>query len=89
MSKMKKLWDDEAWEDYKEWLVIDKKTVKKINELIKDIERNGVLNGIGKPEKLKYRNGYSRRIDQYNRLIYDIVNEIVVILLIFSNSEFC
>lgn len=44
--------------------------------MIKDIERNGVLNGLGKPEKLKYRNGYSRRIDQYNRLIYDIVNEI-------------
>jgi len=80
MSKMKKLWDDEAWEDYKEWLVVDKKTVKKINELIKDIERNGVLTGIGKPEKLKHRNGYSRRIDQYNRLIYDIVNEIVVII---------
>ena len=56
-----------------------RKEVKKINELIKDIERNGVLNGIGKPEKLKYRDGYSRRIDQYNRLIYDIVNEIVVI----------
>lgn len=48
--------------------------------MIKDIERNGVLNGIGKPEKLKYHNGYSRRIDQYNRLIYDIVNEIVVII---------
>ena len=79
MSKMKKLWDDEAWEEYKQWLVTDKKVVKKINELIKDIDRNGVLNGIGKPEKLKYRDGYSRRIDQYNRLIYDIVNEIVVI----------
>ena len=50
---MKKLWDDKAWEDYKEWLVTD----KKINELIKDIERNGLLNGIGKPEKLKYVDG--------------------------------
>ena len=40
---MKKLWDDKAWEDYKEWLVTDKKIVKKINELIKDIERNGLL----------------------------------------------
>ncbi len=76
---MKKLWDDKAWEDYKEWLVTDKKIVKKINELIKDIERNGLLNGIGKPEKLKYRDGYSRRIDQCNRLIYDVINEIVVI----------
>mgnify|MGYP000982916268 FL=1 len=76
---MKKLWDDKAWEDYKEWLVIDKKIVKKINDLIKDIERNGLLNGIGKPEKLKYRDGYSRRIDQCNRLIYNVINEIVII----------
>ena len=76
---MKKLWDDKAWEDYKEWLITDKKIVKKINELIKDIERNGLLNGIGKPEKLKYRDGYSRRIDQCNRLIYDVINEIVII----------
>ena len=70
----------QAWEEYLYFQTQDKKTLKKINELIKDIERNGVLNGMGKPEKLKYRNGYSRRIDQYNRLIYDIVNEIVVII---------
>ena len=70
----------QAWEEYLYFQTQDKKTLKKINELIKDIERNGVLNGIGKPEKLKYRNGYSRRIDQYNRLIYDIVNEIVIII---------
>ena len=41
-----------------------KKTLKRINELIKDIERNGALNGIGKPEALKYRKGFSRRIDE-------------------------
>ena len=50
----------------------DKKTLKRINALIKDIERNGALEGIGKPEPLKYRPGYSRRIDQANRLVYDI-----------------
>ena len=43
---MKKLWQDEAWEDYVYWQTQDKKTLKKINELIKAIERNGVLNGI-------------------------------------------
>ena len=78
---MIKVWSDIAWKDYCE--IFDKhqqKLIKSIHELIKDIERNGVLNGIGKPEKLKYRNGYSRRIDQYNRLIYDIVNEIVIII---------
>ena len=49
-----------------------KKTLKRINELIKDIERNGVLNGIGKPEALKYRKGFSRRIDETNKLVYAI-----------------
>lgn len=44
-----------AWEQYTEWQREDKKTVKRINELIKDIDRNGSLSGIGKPELLKYR----------------------------------
>ncbi|PIE77126.1 MAG: Txe/YoeB family addiction module toxin [Clostridiales bacterium] len=70
---MKKIWTDDGWYDYLYWQAQDKKTLKKINELIKDIERNGLLTGIGKPEKLKYRNNqYSRRIDQTNRLIYSI-----------------
>ena len=50
---MRKLWEDDAWEEYKEWLNVDKKILKRINELIKDIERYGVLEGRGKPEKLK------------------------------------
>lgn len=69
---MNKLWSDRAWEEYLYWQMQDKKTLKKINELIKDIERNGALIGIGKPEPLKYRKAYSRRIDQTNRLVYDI-----------------
>ena len=69
---MNKRWDDKAWEDYVYWQTQDKKTLKRINELIKDIERNGVMNGIGKPERLKYGDGYSRRIDDSNRLVYDI-----------------
>ncbi len=67
--KMNKLWSDRGWDDYLYWQAQDKKTLKKINELIKDIERNGLLQGIGKPEPLKYRKAYSRRIDQANRLI--------------------
>ena len=59
-----------AGQDYLYWQSQDKKTW--INELIKDIERNGVLNGIGKPEALKYRKGFSRRIDETNRLVYAI-----------------
>ena len=66
---MNKLWTDDGWADYLYWQSQDKKTLKRINELIKDIERNGTLNRIGKPEALKYRKGFSRRIDETNRLI--------------------
>ncbi|MEQ9165276.1 MAG: Txe/YoeB family addiction module toxin [Fulvivirga sp.] len=67
---------ENAWEDYLYWQKIDKKTVKKINELIKDIKRDP-FHGIGKPEPLKYDlAGYwSRRIDQEHRLVYKVVGE--------------
>jgi toxin YoeB len=69
---MNKLWTDDAWNDYLYWQLTDKKTVKKINELIKDIERNGLLEGIGHPEPLRHRKGFSRRIDHGNRIVYEI-----------------
>ena len=70
---MNKLWTDDGCADYLYWQSQDKKTLKRINELIKDnIERNGALNGIGKSEALKYRKGFSRRIDETNRLVYAI-----------------
>ena len=53
-----------------EWQTNDKRTAKRINELIKDIQRNGFMSGIGKPEVLKHRKTYSRRIDDSNRLVY-------------------
>lgn len=68
---MNKIWSDEAWDDYLYWQTQDKKTLKRINELLKDIERNGLSRGIGKPEPLRYRKGWSRRIDDANRLIYN------------------
>lgn len=73
---MIKIWDDEAWEDYISWQYIDKKILKRINLLIKDIERNGCLTGIGKPEELKYDlSGWcSKRIDKTNRLVYRVVD---------------
>ena len=77
---MNKLWVDEAWEEYLYWQVIDKKIVKKINELLKDISRNGVSEGIGKPESLKYRKAWSRRINEEHRLVYFIENSNIVIL---------
>jgi toxin YoeB len=69
---LKKIWTDEAWDDYEYWLNQDKKTVKRINKLLKDIERNGNMHGIGKPEPLQYdlQGLYSRRIDDKNRLVY-------------------
>lgn len=69
---MNKIWSDIAWEEYLQWQMLDKKTLKKINALIKDIERNGLAEGIGKPEPLKYRKAWSRRIDHENRLVYNL-----------------
>jgi toxin YoeB len=60
----------EAFKEYLEWFAEDKKTFKKINDLIKDIQRNGLTAGISKPEPLKHIKGYSRHIDHANRLIY-------------------
>ena len=62
----------EGFSDYIYWQTKDKKTLKKINNLLEDIKRNGAMQGIGKPELLKHRYGYSRRIDDSNRLVYDI-----------------
>lgn len=68
---MNKIWSDEAWDEYLYWQTQDKKTLKRINELIKDIEGNGLAQGIGKPEPLRYRKMWSRRIDDTNRLLYN------------------
>ena len=68
---MNKIWSDLAWDEYLQWQMLDKKKLKKINALIKDIERNGLSEGIGKPEPLKYRKARSRRIDHENRLVYN------------------
>ena len=69
---MRKNWSELAWEDYL-GLQSDKRLLKKANELLKDIERNG-YSGLGKPEPLQAdMSGYwSRRIDDYNRIVYRI-----------------
>lgn len=70
---MDKLWLDEAWEGFETCLEQDRKNLKKILRLLRDIDRYGYT-GIGKPEPLKGNlNGYwSRRIDSENRLVYQI-----------------
>jgi len=78
---MNKSWDDKAWDDYLYWQTQDKKTLRRINQLLKDIDRNG-YQGIGKPEPLEGNlQGYwSRRIDDTNRLIYRVGNEKIEII---------
>ena len=77
---MKKIWFDEAWEDYLYWQNQDKKTMKRINMLIRDIER-GNFDGIGKPEPLKgeLSGFWSRRIDSVKRLVYRIDDNVLEI----------
>ena len=69
-----------SWEDYNSWQVEDKKILRKINELIKDIQRSP-FEGIGKPEPLKYDlAGYwSRRINREHRLVYQVENNEILI----------
>ena len=78
---MNKSWYDKAWDDYLYWQVQDKKTLKRINQLIKDTERSP-FQGIGKPEPLKgdLAGFWSRRIDDTNRLVYRVNGEILEIL---------
>lgn len=73
---MKKLWQDNAWEEYLYWQTQDKKTLKKINRILNDIDRNG-YNCTGKPEPLKGNlSGYwSVRIDDKNRIVFRIEND--------------
>lgn len=69
-------WEEKAWLEYLYWQMQDKKTLKRINNLLKDINRNG-YNCIGKPEPLKGEQSglWSVRIDEKNRLIFKIENE--------------
>lgn len=78
---MKKIWFDEAWDDYLYWQQQDKKTIKRINTLLKDIERD-YFDGVGKPEPLKgeLSGFWSRRIDDMNRLVYRIQGNILEIV---------
>jgi toxin YoeB len=72
---VKVLFDDAAWEDYLYWQATEKKTVRRIHELIKDARRNPFA-GIGKPEPLRYAfSGYwSRRITEEHRMVYKVEN---------------
>ncbi|MDR1589005.1 MAG: Txe/YoeB family addiction module toxin [Oscillospiraceae bacterium] len=70
---MIKIWHDRAWKEYTDWQTQDRKTLKRINKLLRDIERNG-YNGIGKPEPLKsgLSGFWSVEIDDKNRIVFRI-----------------
>ena len=75
------IFTEQAWDDYLYWQSQDKKTLRRINQLLQDISRNGYA-GIGKPEPLKNDlSGYwSRRIDEVNRLVYRISGDTIEVL---------
>jgi len=77
---MKIVFSKNSWEDYLSWQTEDRKILKKINELIKEIQRTP-YEGIGKPEPLKYdlTGLWSRRIDREHRLVYQISGEDLLI----------
>lgn len=73
---MKLVWDDSAWDDYLYWQRQDRRVLRRINQLVADIQRNG-NEGIGKPEPLKrgFQGYWSRRITAEHRLVYKVVDD--------------
>lgn len=73
---MKLVWDESAWDDYLYWQRQDRRVLRRINQLVADIQRNG-NEGIGKPEPLKggFQGYWSRRITAEHRLVYKVVDD--------------
>ena len=78
---MNLLFTDETWEDYCHWQSHDKKLLKKVNALLKEIKRNP-YKGTGKPEALKHelQGCWSRRINQEHRLVYEVFDTQINVL---------
>ncbi|WP_243312129.1 Txe/YoeB family addiction module toxin [Fundidesulfovibrio agrisoli] len=74
-------WTPEAWEDYLHWQATDKAMLRRINRLIKDIQRSP-FEGLGKPEQLRFdlAGRWSRRIDAEHRLVYSVTQDMVIVL---------
>ena len=83
---MKLLWEDRAWEQYEFWQHQDRKTLSRINKLLKDIRRNPFA-GLGKPEPLtgNFSGWWSRRIDAENRIVYKQISDDVVVIAACKN----
>lgn len=85
---MQLLWYQDAWTSYCEWQAQDKKTLKRINQLIRDMLRTP-YEGLGKPEPLKgnLSGWWSRRIDTSNRLVYKLVDDTIIIAACKNHYE--
>lgn len=85
---MKLLWEENAWDDYCTWQMEDKKTLKRINALLKDIQRES-YSGIGKPEPLRgnLSGWWSRRIDDVNRIVYREKDGAIIIASVKGHYE--
>ena len=85
---MRILFTDTGWEDYTFWLEKDTKTLKKILRLLNDVHRSP-FDGLGKPEPLKFElSGYwSRRINETDRLIYEVEKEAIIVIACMSHYQ--
>lgn len=85
---MRLLWEESAWEDYLSWQNLDRKTLKRINQLIRDIQRSP-YEGIGNPEPLtgNLRGWWSRRIDEKNRVVYRASGDSIIVLSVKGHYE--
>lgn len=81
-------WDLDAWEEYCEWQQLNKTVLKRINALIRDMQREP-FSGIGKPEPLKgnLRGFWSRRINDEHRIVYAVEDELIVIIACKGHYE--
>lgn len=85
---MRLMWDERAWEDYLYWQGQDKKTLKRINTLLKDIQRS-TFEGLGEPEPLRgnLSGWWSRRIDSTNRIVYREKDDAIIIAACKGHDE--
>ena len=79
----------DAWADYLYWQSEDKKTLKRINKLLQELQRDGAVQGIGKAELLRKIKGMSKRIDDTNRLVYTVENDNIIVLSCRGHYEDC
>lgn len=70
----------DAWADYLYWQTEDKKTLRRINKLLQELQREGAVQGLGKAELLRNTKGMSKRIDETNRITYVVENDNVIVL---------